>query len=95
MPKMTGGRFIAETIKGYGIDYVFFVPYIILRRLQNVKSWPLQGHIFNSLERNIRKLGYVDGIAGFNKSLEPDGGTVVPLFIDMGQKQFSIGRIFL
>ena len=24
MPKMTGGRFIAETFEGYGISHVFF-----------------------------------------------------------------------
>ena len=28
MPKMTGGRFIAETIHGYGITHVFFMPFI-------------------------------------------------------------------
>ncbi len=28
MPSMTGGRFIAETVHGYGITHVFFMPYI-------------------------------------------------------------------
>ena len=28
MPKMTGARFIAETVHGYGITHVFFMPYI-------------------------------------------------------------------
>ncbi|MSP13562.1 MAG: thiamine pyrophosphate-binding protein [Chloroflexi bacterium] len=29
MPKMTGSRFIAETLKGYGVTSVFFVPSIL------------------------------------------------------------------
>ncbi len=29
MPRMTGARFIAETIKGYGLTHVFFVPSIL------------------------------------------------------------------
>lgn len=29
MPKMTGGRFIAETLDGYGVTAVFFVPAIL------------------------------------------------------------------
>ena len=33
MPKMTGGRFIAETLKGYGITHVFFMPVIAQRAL--------------------------------------------------------------
>ena len=28
MPSMTGGQFIAETVHGYGITHVFFMPYI-------------------------------------------------------------------
>ena len=31
MPKMTGGRFLAETMKGYGVTHAFFVPAIIRR----------------------------------------------------------------
>ena len=33
MPKMTGARFIAETVHGYGITHVFFMPYIGPRAL--------------------------------------------------------------
>jgi acetolactate synthase I/II/III large subunit len=33
MPRMTGGRFIAETLKGYGITHVFFMPVIAQRAL--------------------------------------------------------------
>ena len=29
MPKMTGSRFIAETLHGYGVTHVFFMPVII------------------------------------------------------------------
>ena len=29
MPKMTGGRFLAETLDGYGVSHVFFVPAIV------------------------------------------------------------------
>ena len=33
MTEMTGGRFIAETFKGYGVTHVFFMPVIIPRAL--------------------------------------------------------------
>ncbi len=29
MPKMTGARYLAETLKGYGVSHVFFMPYIM------------------------------------------------------------------
>ena len=29
MPKMTGGRFLAETMRGYGVTHAFFVPAVI------------------------------------------------------------------
>ena len=29
MPKMTGARFIAETVHGYGLTHVFYMPYIM------------------------------------------------------------------
>ena len=38
MPQMTGGRFIAETLKGYGIDHVFFVPVIVPRALLEMEA---------------------------------------------------------
>ena len=31
MPRMTGGRFLAETLKGYGVTHAFFVPAIVRR----------------------------------------------------------------
>ncbi|KKL78402.1 hypothetical protein LCGC14_2025180, partial [marine sediment metagenome] len=29
MPKMSGARFIAETLKGYGVTHVFYVEAIL------------------------------------------------------------------
>lgn len=37
MPTMTGGRFLAETIHGYGISHVFFMPYIAPRALMEME----------------------------------------------------------
>ena len=38
MPNMTGGRFIAETVHGYGITHVFFMPYIGPRALMEMEK---------------------------------------------------------
>ncbi len=38
MPRMTGGRFIAETVHGYGITHVFFMPYIGPRALMEMEK---------------------------------------------------------
>ena len=38
MPKMTGARFIAETVQGYGITHVFFMPYIAPRALMEMEK---------------------------------------------------------
>ena len=38
MPQMTGGRFIAETFKGYGITHVFFMPVIAPRALYEMEN---------------------------------------------------------
>ena len=38
MPSMTGGRFIAETVHGYGITHVFFMPYIGPRALMEMEN---------------------------------------------------------
>jgi acetolactate synthase-1/2/3 large subunit len=37
MPTMTGGRFLAETVHGYGITHVFFMPYIAPRALMEME----------------------------------------------------------
>jgi acetolactate synthase-1/2/3 large subunit len=38
MPRMTGGRFIAETFKGYGVTHVFFMPVIAPRALLEMEK---------------------------------------------------------
>jgi len=38
MPKMTGGRFIAETVHGYGLTHVFFMPFIVPRALMEMEK---------------------------------------------------------
>ena len=38
MPRMTGGRFIAETFQGYGVTHVFFMPVIIQRALLEMEA---------------------------------------------------------
>ena len=38
MPRMTGGRFLAETFKGYGVSHVFFMPVIVQRALLEMEK---------------------------------------------------------
>ena len=38
MTRMTGGRFVAETVHGYGITHAFFVPYIAPRALMEMEK---------------------------------------------------------
>jgi acetolactate synthase-1/2/3 large subunit len=38
MPIMSGGRFIAETVHGYGITHAFFMPYIAPRALMEMEK---------------------------------------------------------
>ena len=38
MPKMTGARFLAETVHGHGITTVFFMPYIAPRALMEMEN---------------------------------------------------------
>lgn len=38
MPTMTGARFIAETVHGYGLTHVFFMPYIVPRALMEMEK---------------------------------------------------------
>ena len=38
MSKMTGARFFAETVHGYGITHVFFMPYIAPRALMEMEK---------------------------------------------------------
>ena len=38
MPRMTGGRFLAETLKGYGVTHAFFVPVIAQRAMLEMEK---------------------------------------------------------
>ena len=38
MPKMTGGRFLAETLQGYGVTHAFFVPVIAQQALLEMEK---------------------------------------------------------
>ena len=38
MPVMTGGKFLAETFKGYGVSHVFFMPVIVQRALLEMET---------------------------------------------------------
>ena len=38
MPKMTGAKFLADTVHGYGITHVFFMPYIGPRALMEMEK---------------------------------------------------------
>ena len=39
MPKMTGMRFVAEALRGYGVSHVFFVPQMLLETLTEMEGW--------------------------------------------------------
>ncbi len=38
MPKMTGAKLLADTVRGYGISHVFFMPYIAPRALMEMEK---------------------------------------------------------
>ena len=42
MARMTGGRFLAETMKGYGITHAFFVPAVIRKGLMEMQRAGIQ-----------------------------------------------------
>ena len=42
MPTMTGARFLAETVHGYGLTHVFFMPYIAPRALMEMEKLGVQ-----------------------------------------------------
>ena len=42
MARMTSSRFIAETIKGYGVSHVFFVPAILTRALAEMEDMDIR-----------------------------------------------------
>jgi len=42
MSMMTGARFLAETVHGYGLTHVFFMPYIVPRALMEMEKLGIQ-----------------------------------------------------
>jgi acetolactate synthase-1/2/3 large subunit len=38
MPKITGPRFVAEMLRGYGVTHVFFVPQMLLETLRSMQG---------------------------------------------------------
>jgi acetolactate synthase-1/2/3 large subunit len=42
MPKMTGMRFIAEALRGYGVSHVFYVPQMLLESLVEMEGWGIR-----------------------------------------------------
>ena len=42
MPKMTGMRFVAEAIRGYGVTHVFYVPQMLLETLVEMEGWGIK-----------------------------------------------------
>lgn len=39
MARMTGMRFVAEALRGYGVSHVFFVPQMLLETLTEMEGW--------------------------------------------------------
>ncbi|MDP6668124.1 MAG: thiamine pyrophosphate-binding protein [Dehalococcoidia bacterium] len=47
MANMTGARFVAETVKSYGVDHIFFVPavlYPVLAEFEKLDGTPVMAH---------------------------------------------------
>jgi acetolactate synthase I/II/III large subunit len=42
MPKMTGSRFFAEMMQGYGVSHVFFVPILMQKGLAEMEDMPIR-----------------------------------------------------
>jgi len=42
MPKITGTRFVAEALRGYGVTHVFFVPQMLLETLTDMEGWGIR-----------------------------------------------------
>lgn len=42
MPKMTGMRFVAEALRGYGVTHVFYVPQMLLETLVEMEDWGIK-----------------------------------------------------
>ena len=42
VPKMTGMRFIAEALRGYGVSHVYYVPQMLLESLVEMEGWGIR-----------------------------------------------------
>ena len=42
LPKMTGSRFLAETLHGYGVSHVFFVPAVVLQAMAEMEDFGIR-----------------------------------------------------
>jgi acetolactate synthase-1/2/3 large subunit len=42
LPKMSGSRFLAESLQGYGVDHVFFVPAVVLTALAEMEDMSIR-----------------------------------------------------
>jgi acetolactate synthase-1/2/3 large subunit len=42
VPKMTGGKFVAEFLNAYGVEAIFFVPNILSRALASMEDMPIR-----------------------------------------------------
>ena len=65
MPKMTGSRFIAETVHGYGITHVFFMPFVAPRALMEMEKLGIK-RIMTHGEKGAAYMA--DGYARVNRS---------------------------
>lgn len=55
MPRTTGPRFVAETLRGYGTRHVFFVPQMLLETLTGMEGMGIR-RVANSQSRALLKL---------------------------------------
>src|SRR5580658_6757972 len=42
LPKMTGSRYLAETLHGYGVSHVFFVPAVALQAMAEMEDFGIR-----------------------------------------------------
>ena len=52
MTKMTGSQFISETFKGYGIEHLFVMPYVVDPKIV------IKIYNFSTLHKNMHVLKY-------------------------------------
>ena len=42
MPKMTGSRYLAESLHAYGVSHVFFVPAVVLQAMAEMEDFGIR-----------------------------------------------------